>query len=787
MNSPSVRATSPNPSTCPGYTPATSRLATAVCCRSSRQVIAILLASIAWLATGAVAQDDPGDSARRLEEVVVTAQKRQESLQDVPISMSVVSGEELTNLNIFDFTETAKLTPGVTFFPGVQTAAIRLRGVGPPWFALTSPQSVAVFIDQFAQGSVGAAFSTLVDVERLELLRGPQGTLYGQNAPGGAYNISTRAPNTSQLEGYLEGTYAQQNSASLDSTDLRGAINLPLLDDKIAVRLAGVSAVSDGYVKVRNARNPEDSTGGKDHKSLRSKLLWLVNERADLTWTVNYQDLYDNGVDFNVEGIVPGTGGANPLPAVENRFDDRYYYGDFLSEAQTDLLDTAVHLRWNAAVTHVDFLASWQDFDTYNLENRAPFPGSDSQFEIQLDWETVTAELRFSNNSDTFDYIAGLYYAKRDIDGFFDVTLSQVNLRGPAEGAGDIKAVFANFTYHLTEQWDITAGARYDKNDIWTISNFAFLGFNSIVDDDVSYDHLSWSFKLRHYFNEHLTGYLAIDNAYKQGGFNNLVPGLIPLAPLFPDIAAAGQEMLAFDEETSTAFEIGLKGATADGQLTYNLAVFYQEFDDHQIIQPLDVVALDTPLGDLNALFSNQLTNAEEVVTQGIEFDVTYLLAQNWDVNFRLAYFDATIEDWTFRFCPPGEESSPEQLLCPTGNGEPLNDLPQWNSNFQLGYTRPIGSTTVFSSRLSWSWQSSPNFTTSTDDFANAKSLFDLTIGIDSLSTGLGMRVWGKNLANEDLNVNPSIRTDGDPSLPPPFGGRYFPGRQYGMTVSYNF
>jgi iron complex outermembrane receptor protein len=111
-----------------------------------------------------------------LEEVVVTAQKRTESLQDVPISMSVLGAEELTELNIFDFTETAKLTPGVNLFPGVQSAAIRLRGVGPAFFALTAPQSVAVFIDEIAQGSVGAAFSTLVDIERLELLRGPQGT-----------------------------------------------------------------------------------------------------------------------------------------------------------------------------------------------------------------------------------------------------------------------------------------------------------------------------------------------------------------------------------------------------------------------------------------------------------------------------------------------------------------------------------------------------------------------------------------------------------------------------------
>jgi iron complex outermembrane receptor protein len=393
--------------------------------------------------------------------------------------------------------------------------------------------------------------------------------------------------------------------------------------------------------------------------------------------------------------------------------------------------------------------------------------------------------LRFSNTGDKFDYITGLYYANRDLDGNFDVTLTGVNLFGPAEGSSDIKAAYANFTFHLSQQWDLTLGARYDKNDIWTKSNFAFLGFNSVVDDDASYDHLSWSFKLQHYFNEHMTAYLAIDNAYKQGGFNNLVPGLLALETVFQEIAEAGSEMLAFDEETSTAFEIGLKGSALEGRMSYSVDVFYQEFKDHQITQPLNVTALKTQLGDLNALFSNQLTNADDVNTKGIEFEVMYLLAEYWDLGLRGTYFDATIDDWGFRFCPPGEEQSPDQLLCPTSD-EALNDLPQWNSNFQLGYSRPLSATWGFTGRFNWSWQSVPNYTTETNAFSDAKSLLGLTFGLHS-SEEFDIRLWGKNLTNEDLNIDPSIRTDGDPSLPQPFSGRYYPGREYGLTLSYSF
>ncbi len=748
--------------------------------RCNRSLVALAVGTI--LATGA-----GGAAARKLEEVVVTAQKRQESLQDVPISMAVVGADELATLNIFDFTETARLTPGVALFPGVQTAAIRLRGVGPGAYALTSPQSVAVFIDDIAQGSVGAAFATLVDVERLELLRGPQGTLYGQNAPGGAYNISTRAPNTTDYEGYIETSYGQQERSSLDSIDVRGAYNIPLVEDVVALRVAGVYAESDGYLKIKNDVNPNDSTGGKEHHAVRARLLWNITDTMDLLWTSNYQDLRDHGVDFNVQGFVPGTGGDNPVPATTNKFKDQIYYGDFRSKGETDIVDTSLHYKWDAGFTNVDLLASWQDFKTHNIDNRAPYPGFNSRFDIQLDWETRTAELRFSDTGDTLDYIAGLYHAKRDIDGFFNVQLSGVQLVGPAGGAGDINAAFANLTWHITDKWDLSGGARYDRNEIWTKSNFAFLGFNSIVDDDVSYADWSWSIKLRHFLDQDTTTYLAIDSARKQGGFNNLIPGLLVLSEIFPQYEDVALRMLRFEEEFSTSFELGIKGNALDGRMSYSAAIFYQEFKDHQITQPGSVEALKTPVGDFNSLFANQLTNADEVLSKGIEFEVAYLLGENWDVNWRVSYFDATIEEWNYRFCEGGEEDSPDQLLCPKGGGDPLNNLPQWNSNLQLGVLQPLSPTMAFYGRLNWSLQSPPNYTRVTHDFAETKNIIGLTLGVRSQSTGIDVRLWGKNLTDEMLVIDPTLRSDGDESLPQPYSGRYYPGREYGLTISYDF
>ena len=311
--------------------------------------------------------------------------------------------------------------------------------------------------------------------------------------------------------------------------------------------------------------------------------------------------------------------------------------------------------------------------------------------------------------------------------------------------------------------------------------------FNSIVDETDDWEHLSWSFKLRNFINPDTTAYLAIDNAYKQGGFNNLIPGLLALEPIFPQLGPVADEMLQFDEETSTAFEIGVKGTALEARLNYSVAVFYQTFDDHQIAQPTAVEALKTPLGDLNALMAAQLTNAEEVVTQGIETEMFYIINEYWDLGFRAAWFDATIEQWDFRFCGSGEESSSDQLLCPADSGDPLNSLPPINTNLQLGYTRPLSMNWVFDSRLNWTWRSEPRGGIEFEQFKTDKNIIGLSLGLTSPTNGLSLRLWGKNLTDEDLNVDPVARTDGTPLLPAPFGGRYYPGREYGLTATYNF
>ena len=723
------------------------------------------------------------DDGRALEEVIVTAEKRSENVQDVPISIAVVSGEEISALNLFDFVETAQLTPGISLNSGLQAAAIRLRGVGPGYFALGQPQSVTVFVDQVAQAQIGAVFTTMVDIERLELLRGPQGTLYGQNAPGGAYNITTRAPNFEGYNGYIEGSYSQWDNTGEGRVDTRGAVNIPLVEDTLALRLAGVYSDSDGFIKMENPVASDSASGGQDVQAMRSRLLWQVDESMDINWTANYQDIHQYQEPFNYDGLIPGTGGSNPTPAIYNTFKDRRNYGDFRSEVTGDIKDTNVHLRWADGTSQIDGIAFYQSYDSLSNDNREPYPGGYGLFQIGLNTDLTTLELRYSSEGERISYLTGLYYLYSKAISDTKVALSGIDVTQNAKGTTEGYAAYVNGTVHLYPQWDLSLGARYDYNKSTLDSSVEFLEYAGAIDDAVDFDHVSWSVKLQYYILDNLNAYLAIDNAYKQGGFNTLTTAVLGFEDIFPDQTAAAREVVPIKEEVSTAYEIGLKGTVLDDTLRFAVDIFYQEFHDHQLTQPNNVTAL----APLEGLFEGAVVNADKVLTKGIEFELTYLLGEHWDIDFSGAYFDATIEDWPNRFCPEGEVQDKNQLYCPKSGGEPLNSLPQWNLNTQLGYQYPLSGAWELYSRLNWTWHSKANYTLITNEFSTDKNLFGLNVGFRETDIGLDIRLWGKNLTNEDFNIDPDVKATGNPVQPSTWEGLYWPGREYGVTVSYNF
>jgi len=750
---------------------------------------------IAAALVGALAVTSARAADRVLEEIVVSAQKISEDLQNVPISISVATDENIRQINAFDFKELQEITPGVAFGggAGLQSAAIRIRGVGPEFFALGTPPNVAVFVDDVAQAQIGAVFSTLVDIDRVELLRGPQGTLYGRNAPGGAYNIYTKRPNYEGVNGYVEGSYSAFESSDLTTQDVRAALNVPLLEDRLAWRVAGVYSESDGFAKMVNPDSPDDSTGGKDNEALRSRLLWDINDSASLMVTSNYQDLEQNPAGFNYEGLVPGTGGTeiSPTPAIYNKFGKNRNYGSRRSVVTGDIKDTSLHLSWDSPLFLLDALAFYQEFETFSDEDREPYPDGVSLFQIEADTEITTGEVRVSNSGELLDYVAGVYYFDTDAIIANTIFIQGVDVAGNNDLNTQGWAVFGNANFHLAPRWDLALGLRYDDVEDTLTASTQFSGVDAAIDGDkLEFDEWSWSVKLRHYVNDKITAYLAYDHAFKQGGFNPLVAGVQGVSdtfgiPIPPAVAEAAAATITYDEEESDAIEIGLKGTVLDDRLRFGVAVFYQQYDDHQVAQTEQFVeALGGIYGNF---FIAAITNAEEVDTQGIEFDVTYLLGDHWDVALRAAYAEPTVEEWTSRFCPSGENETPDQLLCPKDGGDSLNNLPKWNTNLQVGNAYPLTGSWEFYSRASWTWQSSPADTRITNDFSESKSLIGLSAGVTNADLGLDIKAWVKNLTDEDRNIDPGRKANGDDDLPAAYQGFFTPGRELGLTVRYNF
>lgn len=760
--------------------------------KHSQMFALCLLGSALAMPTGAMAQTQRNEG-RVIEQVEVTAQKITEDVQDVPISISVVSAQDIKNINAFDFKEVEQITPGVVFGggAGLQSAAISIRGVGPEFFALGTPPNVAIFVDQVAQSQIGAVFSTMVDIERVELLRGPQGTLYGRNAPGGAFNINTKKPDFDGVSGYVEGSYSAYGDLDLATQDLRGAVNIPVIKDTLAWRLAGVYSDSDGFITMENQDADNDTTGGKDNKALRSKMLWQPAEQVDLLWTVNYQDLEQNPGVFNYDGLVPGTGGTNPEPAIYTSFDKREGWGARQSIVTGDIRDSSVHLTWDADIFQVDAIAFYQDFDTFSDEDREPYPGGVSKFQIDVASDITTLELRLSNNGERFDYIAGLYYFDINAETTSVILQQGVDVDVGATQDAEGYAAFTNVNIHLAPQWDLSLGLRYDDVKDIVNASTTFTGITAALDNEtLEFDHWSWSVKLRNYVTEDITAYLAIDHAYKQGGFNALVAGVAALndsfnLPIPPAVALAADRTLTYGQETSDAVELGVKGKFLNDRLSLSTNIFYQRYEDHQVAQTnRGVQALG---GIFGSFFIAAIDNAEEVQTVGIEADLVYLIGQNWDVTLRAAYSSATVEDWSTRFCPNGENTSPDQLYCPREGGEELSNKPKLNTNTQLGYTRQLQGNWALYSRATWTWQSAPAGNIITNNFSESKSLLGFSVGVSEPNLGLDIRGWVKNLTDEQRNIDPGSQPNGDPDLPPAFQGSFTPGRELGVTVRYDF
>jgi len=556
--------------------------------------------------------------AEVLDEITVTAQKREQNIQDVGIAISAFSGEQMEQLGFDNAQQVTAMAPGVsTVQPnGEANYAIAMRGVASSDFTTNVESPVALYLDEVYISQMSGAGFALFDMDRVELLRGPQGTLFGRNATGGLASYITKKP-TQDFSGYVKGTVGDY-----DQYKMEGAVNGGITDT-LAARLSVAGNQADGYVRNRYTGNDLNNA---DDQSYRLQVLWTPIEDLSVLLSGRYaeQDI-DTGFFENVSSIIPGKLTPHQFNYVLGYNDpdrnNNVWGGDYdrtgFNRLETNGLTATV--KWSFDDINLTSITDRSNVDRHYIEDSDSSPYPVFSFFLNTGAEQFSQELRLDGEVDKLNWVAGLYYLKLDINDnngavtepFIDptsVTAAESGLINPYERHMDSYSAFGQVDYALTEQWTLIAGLRYirDENDFTyqttavdfldayannfdqasNLANQAIIGtYEGNRDDE------EWSGRLQANWapSNDLLVYASLNRGVRGGGFN------APIFPLTPPLAYDDNTM-SYEPEKLDAAEIGFKGTYLDGRMRVNGATYYYDYKDYQAfyIVGIDTIAFNT-------------------------------------------------------------------------------------------------------------------------------------------------------------------------------------------------
>jgi iron complex outermembrane recepter protein len=601
-------------------------------------VAAIGVSGLSSLSTAAV-----------LEEVVVTAQKREQNLQEVGVSVSAFTGDQAKALGWTSSEDVAAQTPGLiaTSFSGDSSVSIfTLRGVGQNDFADHQEAPSAMYVDGAYVASTGAAGFQMFDLERVEVLRGPQGTLFGRNATGGLVHIINKKP-TEEFEAYVDATLGDYNQRRLET-----AISGPL-SDKVLGRLSLLKDDADGYfnnVSGEDARN-------RDLLSWRGQLEFRPTDST----TINLK-AWGNVVDKNIAGAYD----YRPSDTQGNYVDmDFQGVGDITPKANERSLSPVGMIDKDAkgysATVVMDFenftltsITDYQDLQKFYLEDSDSNPSSTMQYWSDQDSQQFSQELRLNGDLESLRWTAGLYYL--DIEGSYASNIDMLTFGGATTNDFTLEtkswSVFGQVEKDLSESLALTVGLRYVSdekdfeidsfcspsvaapagsidpalgapNDCSWISSFdpanpVIAEVDQVHELDRKDTDYSGKIQLDWKVNDDLLVYAGISRGMKGGGFTAPLDGLLPV------------NELDFDPEILINYEAGFKATLLDGRARLNASVFRYDYSDYQafIFQGLTSVVRN---------YDAEITGAE------VEFYISP--ADGWDISLGLSALDARVHD----------------------------------------------------------------------------------------------------------------------------------------------
>jgi iron complex outermembrane recepter protein len=697
-------------------------------------------ASILFAAPFALAQEAGG-----VDEIIVTAQKTAESLQDVPISITAVSAETMERSAVATLDDIQRLAPGMTM-SAIGSGFVSytyVRGAGTNVLDSGADPSVAFFLDEvYLAGTAGLQFD-LLDIERVEVLKGPQGTLFGRNAAAGAINIITRRPD----EAF--GAYASVDVGDYNAFNLRGGVTGPLTSDASwRYRLSAGHRERDAFTENPAGRDPGDI----DNYTARGQVQY-VGDTFMALFTGDYFTA-DNGMTnhFLSTAVTAGLltpGAAAALPTDQSTY--RHYYNVDGYEQQETSTATA-RLEWELPFATLTSISAYRDNSFDRLQDQDGSLADGYSLASDQHDETFSQELRLAGSSGAFEWIAGLYYYSGetqridtiDVGPDFAVPSFQNTLGTYNQ---DLKvqsyAAFGQATYNFTDQLSLTVGARYtvDEKESDQIVNPIGPAPLFTVSLNPDWSSVDPSVTLSYDASDDVMLYASARQGFKSGGFQSL-PGSAVLAGS------------VYDPEQVRSYEAGIRSRWADGSVQVNASIFHVDIEDQQILR--------IPSAGLQVI-----DNAGRTETDGIDLSVSAFVTP----AFRLDW-NATLQ--SARFTEYFTNCAGMPLVCATDlSGNHQLRSPDFQSSLIGEYTFGLGAAGDLRLRGEYIYQDDQFFdpanTRAAGAYQPAYDLFNARVTYVPAAGNWDLSVFGKNLSDEEYLRNVAlvgptgVATPGDP------------------------
>ncbi|WP_317928477.1 TonB-dependent receptor [Halioxenophilus sp. WMMB6] len=686
------------------------------------------------------------ESNRRatLEEVVVTAQKREQSLQDVPISMNAMMGSKMEASGVTDMGDLSAYVPSFQVAESALANFIYVRGIGSTANS-GFEQSVATFFDGVYYGRSYQSRAPFMDLERIEILRGPQSILFGKNAIAGAVNVVSREP-TDTFESKINLLYGTDSEQ-----EVSGYISGPLTE-KVSGRLAFRDYEVDGFLK--NLATGEDDPG-KDDQTLRGSLKIAATDTTDLLLKYEVSEFETSARTFQVTKGIPG-----------EKFDEtRNYYNTGnpainKPESQDVEMHTAsMTINQGIGDFELTLVTGYTDYDVQEAFDADFSMNPFIQADQQESFSQVSQEIRLTSPlNDVFEYVTGLYWQKAnteyDEQTDFNIGTALVGTKHTDfEFDSETISAFWQGTWHLSSSTRLNTGVRYTSEDkdathrifITELGNYgtpassAMIGvFNAALgtyehqfSGDRSEEDVSWSINLQHDLTSDIMAYATVSTGYKGGGFD-------------ARIVAADDSDWQFEQENAINYEIGGKSTLFSGTVNLNAALFRTQYKDLQVSQ-------------FDGQTAFVVGNAAEATVQGLELDGRWQMTDYLSMSGSLAYLDFEYDSFE------GANCTNDQTAAWTGPGGCTQDLsgettvyaPELSGTIGFEFVKGIISGIDFVATLDVNYSDDYYLAPDLDEnlIQDAFTKYNASVGVESQDGKWAVSLIGKNLSNELTSV----------------------------------